>query len=443
MSEKSISLKTTIPGPKSLELLERRKKVVSSGVSIPKIPVFADYAKGALITDLDGNTFIDFSGGIGCVNSGHSEERIVNAVIEQTKKLQHTCFQVTMYESYLHLAEKLVDITPVKGDKKVALFNSGAEAVENAVKIARKYTKRQSVVCFENAFHGRTLMALSLTSKVKPYKEGFGPFMSEVYQTPVPYMFRKPHGMTDDEYIDECICNFHGFLNRTVAPSQIAAIIIEPVLGEGGFIIPPKKFLKEIEKVCKDNGIVLIADEIQSGFARTGKMFASEHFDLEPDLITLAKSMSNGFPVSAVVGKSEIMDSVQAGGLGGTFGGNPVSCAAALSAIATIEEENLCDKAEKIGHIFRSKMSKLKEEVSCIGEVRGLGAMNAFEVVKSNNHPDKEKAEKIVYECGQRGLFILTAGVEGNIIRTLMPLVITEQELEEALNVLEEVIKTI
>lgn len=443
VSEKSILIKTELPGPKSLELLARRKKVVANSLSIGKMPIFAESAKGALLTDVDGNIFIDFGGGIGCLNAGHSPEKVIEAVIEQASKLQHTCFQVTMYESYVKLAEKLIKITPGNFDKKVALFNSGAEAVENAIKIARKFTNRQAVICFENAFHGRTLMTLSLTSKVNPYKNGFGPFAPEVYQAQLPYMYRKPKQMTDDEYIDECICNFHGFLNRTVAPNQVAAIIIEPVLGEGGFIVPPAKFLKEIQKICNENGIVFIADEIQSGFARTGKMFASEHFDLQPDLITLAKSMSNGFPVSAVVGKSDIMDSPQAGGIGGTFGGNPVSCAAALASIETIEDENLCQRSEHIGHIVKNRLDLLKDKVTCIGDVRGLGAMIGIEISKESKYPDKETADRIVLNCANKGLLILTSGVDGNVIRTLMPLSISDHQLNEALDILESVIKEV
>ncbi len=440
---KSIVLKTPIPGPKSLELLERRKKVVSNGVGIGKTPVFAAYAEGAVITDLDGNQFLDFSGGIGCVNSGHSAPRVVEAVKNQVEKLQHTCFQVTMYESYLTLAEKLADIAPGNSPKKVALFNSGAEAVENAVKIARKFTKRQAIVCFENAFHGRTMLALTLTSKVKPYKDGFAPFAPEIYQTAIPYTYRRPESLSEEEYVDECIANLHGFLKRTVTPDNIAAFILEPVLGEGGFIVPPKKFIKEIERICKENGIVLIADEIQSGFARTGKMFASEHFDLNPDLVTLAKSMSNGFPVSAVVGRADIMDSVQPGGLGGTFGGNPVACAAALAAIETIEQENLCGNAISIGSTVKERLQSISHDIPCMGEIRGLGAMVGIEIVKNGKQPDKDTAEKIVYECGQKGLLILTAGVEGNIIRTLMPLIIKNEQLNEALDVLESVLRSL
>lgn len=441
MENNSIKIKTPVPGPKSLELLERRKKAVSNGIGIGKVPIFAEFAKGAVITDVDGNSFIDFSGGIGCLNSGHSAPLVVEAVRKQAEKLQHSCFQVTMYEPYLELAEKLIQISPGNFTKKAALFNSGAEAVENAIKIARKYTGRQSIVCFENAFHGRTFMTLTLTSKVKPYKDGFGPFAPEVYQAVMPYTYHKPGALTDEQYVDECISEFHSFLNRTVIPSQIAAIIIEPVLGEGGFIVPPEKFIKEIDKICRNNGIVLIADEIQSGFARTGKMFASEHFGLEPDLLTMAKSMSNGFPVSAVVGKEEIMDSVHPGGLGGTFAGNPVACAAALASIETIQKEKLCERAVIIGDTLRKRFDSLSGEVSCIGEVRGLGAMIGIEIVKNGKNPDKEKAEKIVYECGQNGLLILTAGVEGNIIRTLMPLSISDEQLNEALNVLEGVMR--
>jgi 4-aminobutyrate aminotransferase/(S)-3-amino-2-methylpropionate transaminase len=441
MPEKSILLKTAVPGPKSLELLEKRKKYISNGIGLGKIPVFAESAEGAVITDVDGNKFLDFSGGIGCMNSGHSAPRVVEAVQKQAALLQHSCFQVTMYEPYIDLAEKLIRITPGKHGKKVALFNSGAEAVENAVKIARKYTKRQAVICFENAFHGRTLLALSLTSKVKPYKEGFAPYAAEIYQAVMPYIYRKPESMGEEEYIDECIHNFHGFLKRTIGPEQVAAIIMEPVLGEGGFIVPPLRFVKEIEKICRDNGIVLIGDEIQSGFARTGKMFASEYFGLEPDLMTLAKSMSNGFPVSAVVGRTEIMDSVQPGGLGGTFSGNPVACAAALASIETIEAENLCERSVLIGSAVKERLNSIQHQVKCLGEVRGLGAMIGIEIVKNGKQPDKDTAEKIVFECGKKGLLILTAGVEGNIIRTLMPLIISNEQLEEALDVLEDVLK--
>lgn len=440
--EKSIVIKSgKIPGPKGEAFLQRRRSVVSQGVSVGKSQITAIEAKGAMVRDLDDNWFLDFSGGIGCMNVGHSAPSVINAVVEQAQRLQHTCFQVVMYESYVALAEKLISISPGNHSKKVALFNSGAEAVENAIKIARRYTGRQAVVCFDNAFHGRTMTALALTSKVKPYKDGFGPYASEVYQAPFPYLAKKPRHMTAEEYIEDAIARLHFFFKATVTPDRVAAVILEPVLGEGGFLIPPPLFTKELRKICKDNGVVFIADEIQSGFARTGKWFASEHHGLDPDLITCAKSMSAGFPVSAVIGRTEMMDAVQPGGLGGTFAGNPVSCAAALGAIEVIEKEHLNERALIIGQRFRERMSFLSKQFAFIGEVRGLGAMNAFEVVDQNQMPDKDKAEKIVGMCAQQGLLILTAGVEGNVIRTLMPLVISDEQLEEAISVLESVFK--
>ena len=439
----SIKIITPVPGPKSIEVLERRKKVVSNGISIGKTPICAQSAEGALITDLDGNIFIDFTGGIGCLNSGHSAPRVISAVQEQTAKFQHMCFQVTMYEPYVALLEKLAAITPGNFPKKGALFNSGAEAVENAIKIARRATGRQAVVCFEHGFHGRTLLGMTLTSKVKPYKEGFGPMASEVYKAPLPYLFRRPLEIKEERFVKEQIHELHSFFKSSIAPERTAAIILEPVLGEGGFIVPPKAFVKEVEKICRENGIVLIADEIQSGFARTGKMFASEHFDLEPDLVTLAKSMSNGFPISAVIGRASIMDAVQPGGLGGTFCGNPVACAAAIATIETIEKEGLCERATVLGARLREKLQKFEKKIPFIGEIRGLGAMLALEIVKKQNEPDKEKAEKIVSECGKKGLLILTAGIEGNIIRFLMPLCITDAQADEAIDILKEVMEAV
>jgi 4-aminobutyrate aminotransferase/(S)-3-amino-2-methylpropionate transaminase len=440
---KSILLKTAIPGPKSLALLERRMKVVAGGVAVSKSQIFASHAEGALITDVDGNRFIDFTGGIGSMNAGHSSPLVVEAVTKQAAQLQHTCFQVTMYEPYVALAEKLVQITPGSFSKKVALFNSGAEAVENAIKIARRFTGRSAVVCFENAFHGRTLLALSLTSKVKPYKDGFGPFVPDVYQAPLPYTYRRPAGLSEAEYVDDCLYRLHTFLKTTVAPERVAAVIVEPVLGEGGFIIPPVRFMKELARLCKDHGMVFIADEVQSGFARTGRMFASEHFEIEPDLITLAKSMSNGFPVSAVVGRTEIMDAAPPGGLGSTFGGNPVACAAALAAIETIERENLCERSRRIGAVVKERIAALARDTRCIGEVRGLGAMVGIEIVKNGKDPDKETADQIVLRCARNGLLILTTGIEANIIRTLMPLSITDAELDEGLTVFADIVKSL
>jgi 4-aminobutyrate aminotransferase/(S)-3-amino-2-methylpropionate transaminase len=411
------------------------------GLSIPSNRIFVERAKGALLYDVDGNTFIDFAGGIGCLNSGHSAERVVAAVSKQAKKLQHTCFMAVMYEPYVALAKKLSQITPGNHAKKTALFNSGAEAVENSVKIARKYTGRAAVVAFEHAFHGRTLLALSLTSKVNPYKDGFGPFAPEVYKFPIPYTYRRPEHLSEEQYIRHTLEELHLFFKSTVSPKNIAAVILEPVLGEGGFIIPPKSFVQELVKICKEEGIVFIADEIQSGFARTGRMFASEHFGIVPDLITMAKSLSNGFPLSAVTGSAEIMDAVQPGGIGGTFGGNPVSCAAALAAIETIEQERLCERAIKIGEIIMASFRSLQARSPIVGEVRGLGAMCAMEIVKDkrSKEPDKEKTEEIIHRAAQKGLILLSAGVLGNIIRILVPLVILENQLQEGLNVIETV----
>jgi len=438
---KAIRLRTAIPGPRSLRLFKERERYVSAGLSVPSNRVFVERAQGALLHDVDGNTFIDFAGGIGCLNSGHSAPRIVEAVSKQVQKFQHTCFMAVMYEPYVALAKKLSQITPGSHTKKTALFNSGAEAVENAIKIARKYTGRSAIVAFEHAFHGRTLLALSLTSKVNPYKDGFGPFAPEVYKFPVPYTYRRPAHLSEEEYVGHAIEELHLFFKSTVSPKNVAAVILEPVLGEGGFIIPPKPFVQELVKICAEEKIVFIADEIQSGFARTGRMFASEHFGVVPDLITMAKSLSNGFPLSAVTGRAEIMDAVQPGGIGGTFGGNPVCCAAALAAIETIEQERLCERAVKIGRILMEKFRSLQARSPIVGEVRGLGAMCAMEIVKDKRgkEPDKEKTEEIIHRAAQNGLILLSAGVLGNIIRILVPLVISDHQLQEGLEVLESI----
>ncbi len=438
---KAVRLKTAIPGPRSLRLFKERERYVSAGLSVPPNRIFVERAEGALLHDVDGNTFIDFAGGIGCLNSGHSAARVVKAVSEQAQRLQHTCFMAVMYEPYVTLAKKLSQITPGSHAKKTALFTSGAEAVENAIKIARKYTGRPAIIAFEHAFHGRTLLALSLTSKVHPYKEGFGPFAPEVYKFPIPYTYRRPAHLSEEEYVRHAIEELHLFFKSTVSPKNTAAVILEPVLGEGGFIIPPKAFVQELVKICAEEKIVFIADEIQSGFARTGRMFASEHFGIVPDMITMAKSLSNGFPISAVTGRAEIMDAVQPGGIGGTFGGNPVCCAAALAAIETLEQERLCERAVKIGGILMKGFRSLQARSPRIGEVRGLGAMCAMEIVKDkkSKEPDKERTEKIIRRAAQKGLILLSAGVLGNIIRILVPLVITENQLQEGLGILEDV----
>lgn len=443
-----IKLKTKIPGPKSIELLKRKKAVVSDGILSPKI--FIKKAQGALVKDVDGNILIDFTGGIGATNSGHGNKEIINAIKKQADKFLHTCFGITGYEPYLNLCEKLNQVTPGRFPKKTALFNSGAEAVENAVKIARKFTGRKAIVSFEHAFHGRTLLTLSLTSKVKPYKFGFGPFIGETYKLDYPYVYRRPSNCeTEDDYVDHLLKHIkEEFFLGVVAPEEIAAFIIEPVTGEGGFIVPPKRYIQEIAKLCKQHRILLIVDEVQSGFCRTGKMFATEHFfdaeysELEPDLITMAKSLSNGMPLSAVTGRKEIMDGVQENGLGGTFCGNPVSCEAALAAINFMEKNKLAKRAEKIGRIVLERFHKIQQHSKIVGDVRGLGAMCAIEIVKDRKtkEPDHETTDKIIKRCYEDGLMVLGAGILGNDIRTLMPLTITDAQLEEALNVISKVV---
>ena len=427
---KSIQLKTSVPGPGSLALLERRQMSVPRGV-YNATPVFVQRAEGALLFDVDGNTLLDFAGGIGTMNVGHCNPDVVAAASEQLQRFTHTCFSVAMYESYIALAEKLNQITPGAFQKKTMLVNSGAEAVENAVKIARHHSKRQAVVVFEHAFHGRTLLTMSLTSKVKPYKFGFGPFASEVYRLPYPYAYRHD--------ISEQIQNLEEFFTSHIAAENVACVVLELVLGEGGFAVAPKEYVNALMQICRKNNILLVIDEIQTGFCRTGKMFACEHYGIEPDLIVLAKSMAGGLPLSSVTGRSEIMDSAQIGGLGGTFSGNPVSCAAALAAIQFMEREGLANRAIKIGETVRRRFEQFYDRHSVIGEVRGLGAMMALEIVKdrSTKEPDKEKVQEVTTRCYQNGLILLSAGTHGNCLRTLMPLVITDEQLNEGLDVID------
>lgn len=426
---KCIQLKTAVPGPRSLALLDRRKNHISLGI-FNYTPIFVDHAKEALVTDVDGNTYIDFAGGIGTLNVGHCNPDVIQAASDQLQKLSHTCFSVAMYETYLDLAEKLNQITPGNFAKKTLFANSGAEGVENAVKIARHFTKRPGVVVFEHAFHGRTLLTMSMTSKVKPYKLGFGPFSPEIYRLPYPYEYRNQDVGTRD--LEE-------FFSAHVAAENVACIVMELVLGEGGFVVAPKDFVKRMEALCKKYGILLVIDEVQTGFGRTGKMFACEHYDLQPDLIILAKSIAGGLPLSAVTGRAEIMDSSQVGGLGGTYAGNPVSCAAALAAIQFMEKNNLAERAQKIGKRVREKFLQFYEIDPSIGDVRGLGAMMAIEFVKDRKtkDPDKERTNAIIRRCYENGLILIAAGTYGNVIRTLMPLVITDEQLEEGLEVIQ------
>ncbi|HBW37236.1 MAG TPA: 4-aminobutyrate--2-oxoglutarate transaminase [Desulfosporosinus sp.] len=427
-----------LPGPKSRALIDRKNKCTAKGIS-QGTPLFIEKASDALMTDVDGNEFIDFYGGIGVLNAGHCPRPVVEAIKEQAEKLIHTCFMVSMYEGWVDLAEKLIQITPIKGDLKVTYVNSGAEAVENAIKIARSYTKRTGVIAFEMAFHGRTNLAMGLTSKVRPYKYGFGPFTPEIYKMPSAYCYRCYYHSTYPGCGMHCLEQFERFFAAEVEAEAIAAMIIEPVQGEGGFIVPPKEFLPGLKRIAEKHGIVLIADEIQTGFGRTGKMFAVEHYGVEPDLMTMAKSIAAGMPLSAVVGKAEIMDAPGPGMIGGTFAGNPLACAAGIATINYIEQEQLSDRAAKIGASVVARLKGMQEKFPLIGDIRSLGAMIGIELVKDREtkEPAKEETAQITQECLSQGLIIISAGVYGNVIRMLMPLVIMDEQLERALNILE------
>lgn len=417
----------------------QREKYVARGVGNGNLHV-ADEAQSATVKDVEGNVFIDFAGAIGTLNVGHSHPEITKHLKAQLDKFIHPGFNVIMYESYLNLAQKLTEITPGHFDKKSILLNSGAEAVENAVKIARKYTGRQAVVSFVRGFHGRTNLTMSMTSKVKPYKLGFGPFAPEVYQAPYSNISEKSEDLSDELYTQHIINKLHDFFIETVDPSEVACIVMEPVQGEGGFIIPDIQFVKAVKQICEDNGIVFVADEIQSGFARTGKTFAIEHFDVEPDLITVSKSLAAGFPLSGVVGRKEIVDSASPGELGGTYAGNPLACEAALKVIEIIENEDLNGKAEQLGHQLEAYLTALSQDYEQVKAIRRLGAMVAFEVVDpETGEPDKALTAKIIKTANEKGLLLLSAGIKGNVIRFLPPLVITDQELNKGLNILTEV----
>ncbi|SMO63702.1 4-aminobutyrate--2-oxoglutarate transaminase [Melghirimyces algeriensis] len=436
-----IQLNTPIPGPKAQSLLQRRQAHVPQGPAC-NLPTFAEKGEGALLTDVDGNRLIDFAGAIGTLNVGHCPPSVVEALKRQLDKYIHPGFNCMMYEPYIQLAEKLNELTPGDYEKKTFFLNSGAEAVENAVKLARKYTGRQAIVSFNRGFHGRTLLTMSLTSKVKPYKFGFGPFAPETYKLPYPYYYRRPEGMTPEELDQELLRQTKEFFLGEVEPENIAAVIMEPVQGEGGFIIPSKTFIQGIKALCEEHGILFIADEVQTGFGRTGKLFAMEHFGVIPDLVTLSKSLGAGLPISAVTGRAEIMDAASPGEIGGTYGGSPLGCVSALEVIRMMEEEKLPERAQVIGEHILSHFHRLKDKHPQIGEVRGIGAMCAFETVKDprSKEPDKELAGRIIHECGQRGVILMGAGLYSNVIRTLVPLVITEDQLKEALDVMEEVV---
>ncbi|WP_147534016.1 4-aminobutyrate--2-oxoglutarate transaminase [Bacillus marasmi] len=444
MEKKFVKRQTSVPGPKSLEILARRKQFVPKGIS-NNSAAFVKKAKGALVCDVDGNTYIDFAGAIGTLNVGHAHPRVVKALEEQVNDFIHTGFNVMMYESYIDLAEKLCKLAPGNFPKQAAFFNSGAEAVENAVKLARKYTKRQGIVAFSRGFHGRTLLAMTMTSKVKPYKLGFGPFAPEIYKAPYPYMFRRPERLTEQQYSKLVIAQFEQFLLSEVAPETIAAVVMEPIQGEGGFIVPSVEFVQRVREICNEYGILFIADEIQTGFARTGKYFAIDHFGVVPDLITVSKSMGAGVPISGVIGRTEIMDSADVGEIGGTYCGSPLGCRAALAVLDIIEEEKLNERALVLGERIRSSMIGLAKRFGQIGDVRGLGAMWAMEIVMGANDltPNKAAVGKIVKLAGERGLLLLSAGLYSNVIRILMPLTISDAELDEGLAILEDAVTTV
>ncbi len=440
----TIKLRSEIPGPKSRSLSNRREQAVPRGLS-HGTPIYVAKAEGAWIEDVDGNRYLDFAGGIGCINVGHRRDEVVEAVKEQLDRYLHTCVQVTPYESYVRLAERMNEVTPGKFAKKTFFVNSGAEAVENAVKIARAYTKRPSIIAFEDAFHGRTMMTLALTSKTHPYKAGFAPFPSEVYRVPFAYCYRCSYSMKYPECDLYCVQHLEDTFKRVVANEQVAAVIAEPVLGEGGFVAPPADYFKVLLELCHKHGILFIADEVQSGFGRTGAMFACERYGIAPDLIVAAKSLGGGLPLAAVTGRAEIMDAPGPGGLGGTFAGNPLSCAAALAVMDLFEKEDLLARANRLGDHFQRRAREWQRRWPLIGDVRGLGGMQAIELVQSQETkvPASEETKKISQYCYEHGLITITAGSYSNVIRVLVPLVIATEQMDEALDVLESAIASV
>ncbi len=439
----SINLKTSIPGPKSLEIIERRKNAMPLGLA-KSTDIAIDSAEGGVVIDVDGNTLLDFAGGIGMMNIGHNNKLVVEAMKEQLYKYTHICSLVATPEPYVELAELLNSLTPGNFPKKTLLANSGSEAVENAVNIARYYTKRSAVICFEGGYHGRTLLTLSLTSKYALFKKGFGPFVNDIVRLPSPNIYRKPDQLTEEEYIQFCINQFEVAMISQIDPDSVAAIIIEPVLGEGGFIPMPKLFLQKLRDVASKHNIVLIFDEIQCGASRTGKLFACEHVDVVPDIICSAKSIGAGMPISAITGRAEILDVVHLGGIGGTYGGNPVSCVAAIQSLKILSSPEFLNRVNRVGELIADELEKWKLKYSCIGDVRGIGAMRLVEFVKDRNtkEPDVEIAMEIIKDAIAHGIILIRAGLFSNCIRLLPPIVMTDEQLLEGLNVLEMAIQS-
>ena len=431
---KTIDIRTDIPGPRSREIIERKQRVVADPLSLT-FPIVIERGEGARLTDVDGNTFIDFTGGVGCLNVGHSHPRVVEAAQEQLERFSHTDFTIVPYEVYVRLAERLCELAPI-ANAKASFFNAGTEAVENAVKYARSYTKRPAVIAFEGGFHGRTLLALSMTSKTHPYKAGLGPFAPEVYRVPFPNDYRGPSA-------EEALAALERALVTQVAAETVAAIVVEPVQGEGGFLVAPHEFMDGVRRLCDEHGIVMVVDEVQTGFARTGKLLAIEHYAVEPDLITVAKSIAMGLPLSGVIGKAEIMDAPADSAIGGTYVGNPVAQAAALAVLDVIADENLCARATAIGDQLRERMLAWQERFAQVGDVRGLGAMLAIELVADaeSKEPAADLASAVTDEAAKRGLLLLKSGIYSNCIRVLTPLTLSDPELDEALGVWEEALE--
>jgi 4-aminobutyrate aminotransferase/(S)-3-amino-2-methylpropionate transaminase len=432
---RSIELRTEVPGPRSRAILERKERVIAAPLAVV-FPIVAAAASGALLTDVDGNTFVDFTGGVGCLNVGHSHPQVVAAAEEQLARFAHTDFTIVPYEPYVELAERLLERLPLTGPAKAAFFNAGTEAIENAVKFARSFTGRPAVIAFEGGFHGRTLLSLSLTSKTHPYKAGLGPFAPEVYRVPFANDYRGPDAGAALEALQRALVT-------QVAAETVAAIVVEPVQGEGGFVVAPQEFMEGIRRICDDNGIVMVVDEVQTGFGRTGSFFAIEHYNVEPDLITVAKSIAAGLPLSGVLGRAEIMDAPAPNAVGGTYVGNPVAQAAALAVLEVFDEEGLVERAAVVGETIRARMLEWQERHEEVGDVRGLGAMLAIELVhdRESKNPAPELVAAVCDQAFRNGLLLLGAGTYSNVVRVLVPLTIGDAELAEALGVWEQALE--
>jgi 4-aminobutyrate aminotransferase / (S)-3-amino-2-methylpropionate transaminase / 5-aminovalerate transaminase len=433
----AIRLRTEIPGPGSRAILERKERVVADPLSV-YLPIVIAEGHGSTVTDVDGNTFLDFTGGVGCLATGHAHPRVTEAVQEQAARFLHTDFTIVPYEVYVTLSERLLALAPISGPTKAAFFNAGTEAVENAVKFARAYTKRSAVIAFEGGFHGRTFLSLTLTSKTHPYKAGFGPFAPEVYRVPFPNEYRGIGAADALGALEEAFAT-------QVAAETVAAIVLEPVQGEAGFIVPPREFVQGVREICDREGIVFVADEVQSGYGRTGRMFGIEHFGVEPDLITVAKSIAAGLPLSAVLGRAAIMDAPGDNAVGGTYVGNPVAQAAAVAVLDVFADEGLVERAARVGETIRSRMNAWRERFPQVGDARGLGAMLAIELVRDpeTKEPAPELASRIAEEAAKRGLLLLKAGVRSNCIRVLCPLVIGDPEVDEALQAWDDALEAV